>query len=84
MECVETASRFSNRFQLKPSAEKRSMYYFFYGFLRVRKVLGRTVNSILAYFLSILAGQAQLVIRILFISSSAFELYPFKLAGYRA
>jgi len=42
------------------------MYYFFYGFLRVRKVLGRIVDSILAYFLSILAGQAQLVIRILF------------------
>jgi hypothetical protein len=46
------------------------MYYFFYGFLRVRKVLGRIVNSILAYFLSILAGQAQLVIRILLLAQA--------------
>ena len=44
------------------------MYYFFYGFLRVLKVLGRIVDSILAYTLSILARQAQLVIRILFLA----------------
>jgi len=32
--------------------------------------LGRIVNSILAYFLSILAGQAQLVIRILLLAQA--------------